>query len=212
MELINQIKEEAKKFFLTARGSHDWSHTERVYNLALHIGKKEGADMEILSIAAILHDIGRDCETRSKGLVCHAEKGASMAEELLKKYNIPSEKIEAIVHCISTHRFRSNKTPDSREGMILFDADKLDSTGAVGIGRAFLFAGETGAKLHNKDVDIYKTLPYTEDDTAWREFNFKLNKIKDKMLTDEGKRIALERHRFMADFFDRLNDEVDGLL
>ncbi len=211
MELINQIKEEAKNFFLTSRGSHDWSHTERVYNLALHIGKKEGADMEILSIAALLHDIGRDCESKSKGLICHAEKGASMAEALLKKYNISSEKIEAIVHCILTHRFRGNKIPSSVEGKILFDADKLDSTGAVGIGRAFLFAGETGAKLHNKDVDIHKTLPYTEDDTAWREFNVKLNKIKDKMLTDEGKRIARERHKVMVDFFDRLNREVDGL-
>ncbi len=212
MELINQIKEEAKKFFLNARGSHDWSHTERVYNLAIHIGEKEGADMEILSVAALLHDIGRDCESKSKGLVCHAEKGASMAEELLKKYNIPSERIDAIVHCIATHRFRGNKIPSSVEGRILFDADKLDSIGAVGIGRAFLFAGETGAKLHNKDVDIRKTLPYTEDDTAWREFNVKLNKIKDKMLTCEGKRIALERHRVMVDFFERLNREVDGLL
>lgn len=212
MDLINQIKEEAKKNFLNARGSHDWSHTERVYNLAVHIGKKEGADMEILSVAALLHDIGRDCESKSKGFVCHAEKGASMAEELLKKYNIPSGKIEAIVHCISTHRFRGNKCPSSLEGRILFDADKLDSIGAVGIGRAFLFAGETGAKLHNKDIDISKTLPYTQEDTAWREFIFKLNKIKDKMLTEEGKRIAMGRHRVMVDFFDRLNMEVDGLL
>jgi uncharacterized protein len=212
MDLFNQIKEEAKKFFSNARGSHDWSHIERVYNLSIHIGKKEEADLEILSIAAILHDIGRDLESKSNGEICHAEKGASMAEELLKKYKVPSEKIEKIVHCIETHRFRGNKIPSSKEGKILFDADKLDSTGAVGIGRAFLFAGETGAKLHNKDIDIHKTLPYTEDDTAWREFIFKLNKIKDKMLTEEGKRIALERHSFMVDFFDRLNKEVDGIL
>lgn len=212
MEMINQIKEEAKRFFLHARGSHDWSHVERVYNLAIHIGEKEGADLDVLGIAAILHDIGRREEDLSGGKTCHAEKGARMAGKLLGKYNLPDEKINKIIHCIECHRYRGNKTPVTKEAKILFDADKLDSTGAVGLGRAFLFAGEIGATLHNKDVDIENTLPYTKDDTAYREFIFKLSKIKDKMLTKEGKRLAENRHRFMVDFFDRLNKEVDGSL
>jgi uncharacterized protein len=88
----------------------------------------------------------------------------------------------------------------------------LDSIGAVGIGRAFLFAGEVGARLHNKEADIAKTKPYTREDTAFREFVVKLGRIKDRIHTAEGRRIAAERHRFMAAFFDRLHKETDGLL
>ncbi len=212
MDLFNQIKGEAKIFFSNTKGSHDWEHTERVYNLCIHIGKKEEANLEILKFAAILHDIGRKYEDDSKGKICHAEKGGILARQLLEKYNLDKKKIDKIVHCIECHRFRGNKIPQSKEAKILFDADKLDSIGTVGIGRAFLFAGEIGAKLHNKDVDIEKTKPYTKEDTAYREFMVKLRKVKDRMLTREGKRIAEERHKFMIDFFDRLNKEIDGKL
>jgi uncharacterized protein len=212
MDLIEQIKEEAKRFFLYSKGSHDWSHVERVYNLCIRIGKKENADMEVLKLAALLHDIGRKDEDECHGKICHAERSAILAKEILEKHDLNKEKIDKILHCIETHRFRGNKVPASKEAKILFDADKLDSIGAVGIGRDFLFAGEIGARLHNKDVDIEKTQPYTKEDTAYREFIFKLIKIKDRMITEEGKRIAEERHRFMVEFFERMNKEVDGTL
>lgn len=212
MDMVEQIKKRAKKFFSNSKGSHNWEHTLRVYNLCLHIGEKENADMEILKIAAILHDIGREYQDRSNGKICHAEKGAQLARELLSEFKIEKEKINKIIHCIETHRFRGNKVPKSKEAKILFDADKLDSIGAVGIGRAFLFAGEIGAKLHNKNVDINKTKSYTKEDTAYREYMVKLRKVKGRMFTDESKRIAEERHNFMVKFFDRLNKEIDGRL
>jgi uncharacterized protein len=212
MELFDQIREETKKFFINAKGSHDWEHIERVFNLCNRIGKKENADMEILKIAALLHDICREDETNSKGKICHAERSAIIAAELLEKYNFDNEKISKIIHCIETHRFRGNKIPISKEAKILFDADKLDSIGAVGIGRTFLFAGEVGARVHNKDIDIEKTEPYTREDTAFREFTFTLRKIKNRMLTEEGREIAEERHKFMVEFFERLDKEVDGAL
>jgi uncharacterized protein len=96
------------------------------------------------------------------------------------------------------------------EARTLFDADKLDSIGAIGIGRAFLFAGEVGAKLHNPEMDLHNTQPYTEQDTGYREFKLKLSKIKDRMLTVEGRRLARERHAFMEEFFERLQQEWDG--
>jgi uncharacterized protein len=120
--------------------------------------------------------------------------------------------MEGVIHCIQTHRFRKRVVPISKEAKILFDADKLDSIGAVGIGRAFLFAGEVGARLHNKDINLRKTKPYTKEDTAYREYLIKLRKIKDRIFTKEGKRIARERHRFMVEFFERLNRETDGRL
>jgi uncharacterized protein len=210
MDFIENIKTKAKSYFTNARGSHDWDHTERVYNLCMRIGKKEKANMEILKLAAILHDIGREEEDRCNGKICHAERGAILARQILEKHNVEENNIAKIAHCIESHRFRGNKIPQSIEAKVLFDADKLDSIGAVGIGRTFLFAGEVGARLHNKEVDIENTKPYTVEDTGYREFAVKLSKIKDRMLTREGKRIAEERHRFMVDFFNRLDEEVDG--
>jgi len=212
MGVFSQIEEEARKHFLTAKGSHDWQHIKRVHNLCMIIGKKENADLEILKFAAVLHDVGRNHQDTSNGNICHAEQGSIIARKMLEKYNFDLEKTDKIVHCIESHRFRGKKQPQSKEAGILFDADKLDSIGAVGVGRAFLFAGEIGAKLHNDEVDINITKPYTREDTAYREFMFKLRKVKDRMLTREGKRIAEERHQFMVDFFDRLKEEVEGKL
>jgi len=212
MDVLVQIKIEAKRYFENAKGSHDWEHTERVYNLCMHIGKEEKADIGILKLAAILHDIGREYQDKTNGRVCHAEKGALLARELLGKHAMDKERIDKVIHCIECHRFRGDRIPQSKEAKVLYDADKLDSIGAVGIGRAFLFAGEVGAQLHNIGVAVEKTEPYTKEDTAYREFMVKLKKVKDKMLTEEGKRIAEERHAFMEEFFDRLNKEINGCI
>ncbi len=87
----------------------------------------------------------------------------------------------------------------------------MDSIGAVGIGRAFLFAGEVGAKLHNKGIDLDKTHAYSEEDTAYREYWVKLRFIKDRILTAEGRRLAQQRHAFMEGFFSQLDEETEGL-
>ena len=118
--------------------------------------------------------------------------------------------IERIVSCISTHNFKTKSPPVSLEAKILYDADKLDSIGAVGTGRSFMFAQQLGAKLHNHHLDIEKTREYSKDDTAYREYILKRRFVKDKLFTKEGKRIAKGRHDFMVEFFDRLNKEVDG--
>jgi uncharacterized protein len=212
MEIVKQIKKEAKSFFTNARGSHDWEHTQRVYNLCMHIGQKESADLEILELAALLHDIGRLSQDKSNGRICHAEEGARAARKILGKYGFDKRKIEKIIHCILSHRFRGKCPPRTKEAKVLFDADKLDSIGAVGIARAFLFAGEVGAKLHNENVAIEKTAPYTKEDTAFREYAIKLKKIEGKMLTPEGKKLAQKRHHFMNEFFERLNHEIDGVI
>ena len=210
MNTFNQIEKEAKKYFVRAKTCHDWEHTLRVYKLCIHIGKKEKADIKILKLAAMLHDIGRPEDIKSKGKICHAELGTKLARQILKKYNLKEEVIEKIAHCIECHRFRNDKIPQSREAKILFDADKLDAIGAVGIGRDFMFASEIGAKFHDKNVDIKTTREYTKEDTAYREFLAKLRFIKNKLMTKEGKRIGRERHKYMSEFFERLNKEVDG--
>jgi len=92
----------------------------------------------------------------------------------------------------------------------LFDADKLDAIGAVGVARVFLFAGELGARLHNPDIAVEDVKPYSIDDTGYREFKVKLCKIKDRMLTQAGMRIAIARDRFMENFFEQFLKEYEG--
>ncbi|MCI5224512.1 MAG: phosphohydrolase, partial [Candidatus Electrothrix sp. AR4] len=93
---------------------------------------------------------------------------------------------------------------------IIFDADKLDSIGAIGIGRAFLFAGQIGARLHNAEIDPAQTDSYSTEDTAYREFQVKMSKVRDQMLTPVGQGLALRRHEFMETFFVELHREIYG--
>ena len=211
-DVIDAVILYARHHFEDAKYSHDWEHTERVYKLCMHIGASEGADLDVLAISAFLHDIGRTHQDKAKGSICHAEKGADMAREMLEKYPIPHEKKENIIHCILTHRYRNCHVPETIEAKVLFDADKLDAIGAVGIARAYLFAGALGALLHNPHAIPEQTKPYSKDDTGYREYRVKLSRIKDKMLTSEGKRMAQERHAFMEDFFERFLKEHEGLL
>jgi len=211
MDPLPHITHIAQQYFKDAKGSHDWDHTNRVLKLCVHIGSKEQADLEILRYAAILHDIGRKAQDQSNGKLCHAELSAQFARTILEKHLDPL-KIQRIIHCIKSHRFRGHITPKSKEAQILFDADKLDSIGAVGISRAFLFAGEIGARLHNPQVDPDTTQSYTREDTAFREYQVKLRKVRDRILTREGKKLANARHRFMVEYFNRLNKEVEGEL
>ena len=207
---IEDIKAFAMECFSKGTGSHDWDHAQRVYNLCMHIGEVEGADMEVLKIAAYLHDVGRPYQDESKGTVCHGEKGAEMARALLEEYPVSDAQKANIIHAIKSHRFRGASKPETLEAKILFDADKLDAIGAIGIARTFQFAGEVGAKLHNPSVEPEDTEPYTEEDTGYREFKLKLSKIKDRMLTAEGRRMATDRHAFMEMFFERFLQEYKG--
>lgn len=211
-QILGKLKERVKPYFASSNGAHDFSHIERVYNLSLHIGKMEDADLFIISLAAILHDIARSLQDRSNGLICHAKRGVKIAQEILSDLEVENEIIQRVCHCILTHRYRNNHLPETIEARVLFDADKLDSIGACGIGRAFLFAGGIGATLHIKDMEIKKSQVYTREDTAYREYKVKLKKIKDQMLTKEGKRLAVKRHEFMKKFFVQLDREVSGLL
>ena len=209
-ELIARVKERARQLFLEASGSHDWDHTRRVAALCEHIGRVEKADLMVLRVAAYLHDIGRCHQDRSNGGCCHASEGARMAAAILDELPLAAREKENIVHCVRSHRFRENHAPGTLEAKVLFDADKLDAIGAVGVARAYLFAGEVGARLHNADIDVTAAPAYSENDTGYREYLVKLRHIHTRMLTVEGRRLAAERHAFMASFFERFISEIEG--
>jgi uncharacterized protein len=208
--LLSRIREHAHTHFSQARGSHDWDHTLRVHRLCRHIGTAEGADLFVVETAAYLHDIGRAHQDRGGGMLCHAEKGAHMAREILSGYPLTDDRRENIIHCIATHRFRRGEVPRTLEADVLFDADKLDAIGAIGVARAFQFAGELGARLHSPEVDVTRAPAYSINDTGYREYTVKLAKIRDRIRTVTGRRLADERHRFMTEFFDRFLEEYEG--
>ncbi len=223
MNRYNDVIEEMKKE-LGSRG-HDIDHIIRVYNLAVHIAKREKnnyrIDMEVLELSAILHDIGRKKEDEDKtGKINHAEIGADMAEKLLKDKGYQQDKIDGIKSCIRCHRYRGNNIPIKIEEKILFDADKLDSLGAIGVGRCFMVSSQFNQRIYNDTaVDEYiKTNTYGNmrlKDPSFHapnlEYELKMKNIKDRLFTDTAKLLADERDKFMKDFFNRMKDEINGI-
>jgi len=208
--MLRSVKQFARRHLNAARGSHAWDHTSRVFRLCDRIGAVEGVDMAVLRTAAYLHDIGRGRQDRVKGDICHAREGARLAESFVKGLPLSGVQKSNILHCIESHRYRGETVPQTPEARVLFDADKLDAIGAIGVARAFLFAGEIGARLHAPELSVADTRPYSVNDTGYREYILKLRKIKDRVLTAEGRRLAERRHRFMVAFFNRFLDEYDG--
>jgi len=207
-ELAAAVKSAARKFFGGKSGSHDWDHSVRVLENCKILGNKLGADLFVLELATYLHDIGRKEEVKTGGRVCHAQKGAQAARKILAKLGCEKNLADAVIHCVECHRSKDEKKPVSIEAKVLFDADKLDALGAIGIVRLFLFANEVGAGIHNQESDLAKTRAYSQEDTAFREFYLSVRHLKDKMITEPGRELALERHNFMVSFFENLFQEI----
>ncbi len=209
-DVLSKLRQVSAEHCTETGGPHGMDHIERVFENAMSIGQRMRARLDILAPAAFLHDIGRSQEYQSNGEICHADIGAEMAEAILYELGYNKEDRTAICHCIRSHRFRGSAAPETVEAKIIFDADKLDSIGAIGIGRAFLFAGQIGAQLHNAELDHGLTVPYSAEDTAYREFQVKMCKVCSMMLTPVGRKIAKQRHDFMETFFSELNLEIYG--
>ncbi|MCG2768648.1 MAG: HD domain-containing protein, partial [Anaerolineae bacterium] len=123
--------EEARSHYQDNDASHDFEHVRRVLRMAERIGAAEGAEMLILRTAALLHDVARE-EKRRSG-ICHAQAGAKRARTILAGH--PEELVIAVAEAIATHRYRADAVPQSLEAQILYDADKLDAIGAIGVAR-----------------------------------------------------------------------------
>ena len=208
--LVRAVRCEARRLMAAGRGSHGFDHVERVLALALRLGAESAADEQVLALAALLHDVGRAQEDGAAGATCHAATGATMAREILLRHGADARCARRVADCVRSHRYRGGARPVSREAKLLFDADKLDSLGAVGIGRAFLFAGEVGARLHNSPAAARRAKDYGPGDTAYREWLVKLRRLPERLLTAAGRRMAVDRAAFAAAFFERLDEEVAG--
>lgn len=198
---------------------HNMDHIERVYNLCEIIAEtEENVNSEVLYPAAILHDIARVKEDADNtGKIDHAIEGSLMAEKILLEQNYDKEIIEKIKDCIISHRFRSGNNPKSIEAKILFDADKVDVLGAIGICRCYMYAGQFGQKLvYKKSFEEYMKENIGENGRLKNpslhspniEYEMKLKKIPERLYTNKAKILAKERVEFMNNFFIQLRNET----
>lgn len=189
--------------------AHDREHVYRVLYNALDIAKTtDGADLDILVCACLLHDIGRKEQFADPSLD-HAEVGGEKAYSFLIGHGFDKEFAEKVKACIVTHRFRKSRPPESIEAKILFDADKLDVTGATGIARTLVYKGGMGEPLYMLDAD---GLPSSgENDCGpsfFGEYNFKLKNLYGKFYTERGRQLAAERENAARGFYESLLGEV----
>ena len=190
--------------------AHDAEHVYRVLYNALEIAKTEvQVDYDILIAACLLHDIGRPDQVKNPAL-CHAQVGSEKAYRFLIEIGTETDFADQVRHCILTHRFRKNLQPQTLEAKILFDADKLDVTGAIGIARTLMYRGTLTEPL-------YRTLPDgtisdgTHDigHSFFREYKFKLEKLYDRFYTPKGIELARERRTIAAAYYENLYKEVN---
>lgn len=201
----------ARALYDGAEAVHDFDHVLRVLRLAERIARAEQADRSIVRAAALLHDVGRE-EAQIAG-IDHAVLAARRARQLLT--GLPAAQVEAVTHAIAAHRFRTAPEPSTLEAKVLFDADKLDAIGAIGVARAFAYGGAHGQRLWvpMASVDLDRWMAQGDDPnghTPVHEFVVKLSRIKDRLFTETGRRIAAGRHQVMVEFFERLTKEAQG--
>lgn len=208
----------------TNDSAHDFDHVLRVTHLAVHIATAENADVEVVRLAALLHDVpvparlglsAADAAQAASLRAGHHLAAAAYAGELLAGRGLDADRAANVVHCIAAHRFRDQSiTPTTLEARCLYDADKLDSIGAIGIARAFAFAGAYGSRLWREPwpgAPGDDAKPTGPDYTPVHEFVYKLSRIAGTLHTSTAQAIAAERHRFMCAYFDRLDAEMLGL-
>lgn len=189
--------------------AHDREHVYRVLNNAVQIAREEtGVNWDVLIAAALLHDISRP-EQLADPKVDHAAHGADKACAFLLNHGFPADFCEHVRRCIRTHRFRKTDQPASIEAKILFDADKLDVAGAVGIARTLQYSGETDRPIYTRDErGMISDGTADAADSFFKEYKFKLEGICDHFLTEKGRALARARHAAAIAYYNALLSEV----
>ena len=200
-----------EKYMLSCMGdsAHGEDHIYRVLYNALRIAKtEENVDYDVLIAASLLHDIGRK-EQFENPKVCHAQAGSEKAYRFLIENGFDIQFAEQVKECIFTHRYRENNLPQTIEARILFDADKLDVTGAMGIARTLLYKGKVSEPLYTLLPD--GTVSTGEDDmepSFFQEYKYKLEGLYSKFFTEKAEEMAKKREMAAVAFYNELYNEV----
>ena len=212
MKLIDNTILFVKQKLSNAEGGHDWFHIERVYKNALQIAKEENCDLQVVKLAALLHDIAD-----SKFHNGDEKIGPKIARDFLETQNVSEEisnHVIAIIENISFKGGNFEKQFHSKELEIVQDADRLDALGAIGIARTFNYGGFKNKAIYNPTIPpnlgMNKEEYKNSDAPTLNHFYEKLLLLKDKMNTETGGKLAQKRHDFMVIFLAQFYAEWDG--
>ena len=207
-KILENTKKFIQDFYKNEFSGHDYFHTMRVYKMATRIAKTENADVFIVQMAALLHDVDDDKLPGS----------GYNAINFLRSQNLSEEIIGKIMYIIENQSFRNSiggkQKLETLEAKVVQDADRLDGIGAIGIARTFAYGGNKNRKIHNperKPMEYQSKEEYHQsDNTSINHFYEKLLKLKDMMNTETAKKIAESRHEFMEKFLREFFAEWDG--
>lgn len=197
----------AEGVFAGDSGGHDIYHTLRVHSVARRICAEEGGNERIVRLAALLHDVD---DPKLFG-----NAGYANAMRFMESEGIPAEEREKIIRIISQISFKGSgsSVPDTLEGKIVQDADRMDAIGAIGIARAFAYGGSKGRPMHipsEKPRESMTEEEYRSEGTTLNHFHEKLLKLKGLMNTESARKMAERRHIYMEEFLDEFLREWDG--
>ena len=200
----------AKKTLGREATGHDWLHVERVWRSAKLLARGSGADLFVVELAALLHDIA---DWKFHG--GDASVGPRKAAAWLKKLAVDAETAAGVVYIVENLSFKGAKVKNSiatLEGKLVQDADRLDAIGAIGVARAFAYGGAKGREIYNPDVKPVlhaSAKAYSKGaGPTLNHFHEKLLLLKDRMNTAAGRRAAAGRHRFLLSFMRQFDAEL----
>ena len=206
--VFDAAKEYIRVLFEGDGSGHDYFHSVRVHDVAVTIQGTEGGDLDVIRLAALLHDV----DDRK----LFDSKDYDNARGFMGDNGIPLDMQERVVHVISqiSYKGKDSVVPDTIEGKIVQDADRLDAIGAIGIGRAFAYGGSKARPMHVPGEDFLEDMDaetyYSHENTTINHFYEKLLLLKDMMNTQTARELAEGRHRFMEDFLEEFYAEWDG--
>jgi len=210
--LIDQTIAYVKETLQNAEGGHDWFHIERVYKNSLNIAASEEADLLVVKLGALLHDIADSKFHGGDDTV-----GPAKAREFLKTQKVSEEIIDHVVMIIENISFKGGNVQQqfrSRELDIVQDADRLDALGAIGIARTFNYGGFKNRPLYDPEIKPKLNMSKEEYKASLaptiNHFYEKLLLLKERMNTTTAKKIAEQRHAFMESFLDQFYAEWKG--
>lgn len=215
--MLGLSEDDARTLYAAGDAAHDFDHVLRVTRMALHIAAAEGADQLVVQQAALLHDVPTAVHGAARQ--AHHLAAAHYAQTVLAERGFDPKRLANVVHCIEAHRFRDQSVqPQTLEAQCLYDADKLDSIGAIGVARAFAFAGSHSNRLWTApyaEIAQAAVKPTGADYTPVHEFVYKLERLLATLYTTTARQIGAQRHAFMQHFYEQLDAEmrqVDGIV
>ncbi|MFT4343505.1 MAG: HD domain-containing protein [Candidatus Woesearchaeota archaeon] len=213
-EVISKTVAYVKETLQGDEGGHDWWHVYRVWKLSQKIAQTEDVDINVVELGALLHDIADSKFHNGDETI-----GAKKAHEFLHSLNVNAKVIEHVVNIITHISFKGGnhiQNFKSRELDVVQDADRLDAMGAIGIARTFNYGGHKGREMYNPDIKPNLSMNKEEykknNSPTLNHFYEKLLRLKNRMNTDTGKKMAEHRHAYMEDFLTEFYSEWDGKL